>query len=113
MAELPQSQDHRSYLPIYLLPIQYCHPLGGSRTAPGSDWSRSPADSVHTSPVPSLHLVNQSTPDFPLAGFQGVFQGAGEGWSVQVKRKIGESECLAGETVDLRSDCKRGSFKRQ
>lgn len=110
MAELPEGQDHRSYLPA---PHPVLSALRGSRTAPGSDSSRSPADSVHTSPVPSLHLVNQSTPDFPLAGFQGVFQGAGEGWSFQVKRKIGESECLAGETVGLRSDCKRGSFKRQ
>lgn len=96
MAEQPQSQDHRFYPPAP-------HPVPSPPQGKAELLLAVTHPSVQLTGfiLPQCPLCISLTnlpPDFPLAGFQGFFQGAGEGWSFHVKRKIGESECLAGET---------------
>ena len=95
-------------------PLHYCCPTGEGRAALGSDSSHSPADSVCTSPVSSLHLVNQSTPQISLGLVsKGFFKELEKGGVFKWKGELESLSTSLERLEGLRSGCKKGSFKRQ
>ena len=82
----------------FMVPIHCCYPTGEGRATLSNDSSHCPADLVSTSPVSSLHLINQSTLEFLLFWFP---RGFSKSWSrleFSSGMQIREAECLAGET---------------